>query len=286
MENPRFRTTLMRIMTEKKDKYAEDNLYLQAWMPVYGVLVTIILLLFIMLASISVIDENKYLELKKSVRSAFLNIDPQIEYDTKAIDKNALQNKDSNNSDKPDENSSEGVGSSNAGSNENNSNKKSSDEIRNYSDEENNRLKFKKISESVQTAIYQLGISKTAHIVEDNEKLILHIDNRYLFEDKGYKLKETAHDALRRFAFIIGPFSESIEIKSYINDESSHSNDGGWELTSRRAINIAGYFSGKCGISPEKLEATGYGIFRPLVPQTSEKNRLTNDRTEIVLNKN
>ena len=65
-----------------------------------------------------------------------------------------------------------------------------------------------------------------------------------------------------------------------INTDKYPSN---WELSSARALSVLKYFIGN-GISPEKISATGYGEYRPLVPNNTVENRAKNRRVEIFIN--
>ena len=56
-----------------------------------------------------------------------------------------------------------------------------------------------------------------------------------------------------------------------------------WELSSARAISVLHYMIDKQQVNPERLSATGYGKYRPLVSNQSDAGRQRNRRVEIVI---
>jgi len=55
-----------------------------------------------------------------------------------------------------------------------------------------------------------------------------------------------------------------------------------WDLSTARAINVLKYMIRK-GVSPDRLSAAGYGEFKPLVPNIDDMTRAKNRRIDIVL---
>lgn len=56
-----------------------------------------------------------------------------------------------------------------------------------------------------------------------------------------------------------------------------------WELSSGRALSVVQLLSQQSGIPPAHMSATGYGEFRPAVPNTSDENRAQNRRIQIYI---
>lgn len=59
--------------------------------------------------------------------------------------------------------------------------------------------------------------------------------------------------------------------------------ESNWDLSAARAITVVRYFIHSAGITPDRLSAVGYGEYKPLVPNTSERNRARNRRVDIVV---
>ncbi len=56
-----------------------------------------------------------------------------------------------------------------------------------------------------------------------------------------------------------------------------------WELSVARAVNVVKYFAEVSHINPQRLSAVGYGELRPVVPNDTPPNRAKNRRVEILL---
>ncbi|MEJ2101339.1 MAG: flagellar motor protein MotB [Desulfobacterales bacterium] len=56
-----------------------------------------------------------------------------------------------------------------------------------------------------------------------------------------------------------------------------------WELSAARAVNVVKYFIRVSKLDPQRLSAVGYGDSRPVVPNDTPFNRAKNRRVEILL---
>ncbi|MEM6631394.1 MAG: OmpA family protein [Bacteroidota bacterium] len=86
----------------------------------------------------------------------------------------------------------------------------------------------------------------------------------------------------QRFKYLSG---YDILIETHTDDQEASRTSGGqgsWELTARRAANIAAFLEQQ-GVSSEHLLAAGRGHFDPYFLPSSESNRTHNRRIEIIL---
>lgn len=121
----------------------------------------------------------------------------------------------------------------------------------------------------------------------DGDQINLSIDGRFLFDSGKAELKDTAKVIFSNLAQI---FRENPDYHIAI---SGHTDDldidterfpSNWELSAIRATTVLRYFIQQ-GIDPERMSATGYADFLPLVPNDSPENRARNRRVEFVLEK-
>ncbi|NQT91048.1 MAG: OmpA family protein [Candidatus Omnitrophica bacterium] len=56
-----------------------------------------------------------------------------------------------------------------------------------------------------------------------------------------------------------------------------------WELSTARSTSVLHYLLDRCALSPEKLSATGYGEYRPVVSNATAEGREKNRRVEIII---
>ena len=118
-------------------------------------------------------------------------------------------------------------------------------------------------------------------------KVIVTINGQTLFDSGSADLKPGAAAVLDRIVTVVFEYPEySINIKGYTDDIpiATPQFPSNWELSAIRATTVLKHLIQR-GINPRRLTATGYADMEPLVPNTSETNRAINRRVEFVLEK-
>lgn len=118
-------------------------------------------------------------------------------------------------------------------------------------------------------------------------KIVIRIRGKILFSTGEARLSKQADPILDEVISILSEYSEyNINIKGHTDNIpiSTPQFASNWELSAIRATAVLKYLI-KNGISAKRLTATGYGDLFPIVPNTSEKNRAINRRVEFVLEK-
>ncbi|MFH1674358.1 MAG: flagellar motor protein MotB [Pseudomonadota bacterium] len=142
---------------------------------------------------------------------------------------------------------------------------------------------FKEINEFIEEK--RLGRYIVAHVFKG--KIIIQIRGKILFESGSAVLNSEAKPVLDKIIRIISEYSEyKVNIKGHtdnvpISTEKFASN---WELSAIRATMVLKYLI-EGGIDPVRLTATGYGELFPFSPNNSDENRAMNRRVEFVLEK-
>ncbi|MCP3873022.1 MAG: flagellar motor protein MotB [Desulfobacteraceae bacterium] len=120
-----------------------------------------------------------------------------------------------------------------------------------------------------------------------NGKIIVSIKGKALFNSGSASLNNTAISIFNEIIQILYDYPEyNINIKGHTDNIpiSTTIFPSNWELSAVRATTVLKYLVSK-GVIPQRLTATGYGEVMPLVPNTSEENRAKNRRVEFVLEK-
>ena len=76
-----------------------------------------------------------------------------------------------------------------------------------------------------------------------------------------------------------------IAVEGYTDDQPINISQfpSNWELSTARATSVLRYLVDHGSVTPDKIGATGYGQFRPVVPNDSVAHRAQNRRVEIVV---
>jgi len=118
-------------------------------------------------------------------------------------------------------------------------------------------------------------------------KITVRVQGTILFNSGIAELNEDAFTILDDIGRIVSRYSEyNINIKGHTDDIpiSTDKFPSNWELSAIRATTVLKYLV-HGGIDPVRLTATGYGERLPLVPNDSPTNRAINRRVEFVLEK-
>jgi chemotaxis protein MotB len=144
-----------------------------------------------------------------------------------------------------------------------------------------------KILNEMETMIESTDLSDAVTLKSVGNQVNLQIDGRYLFDSGKAQLKDSATVIFNNLAQL---FRENpdyrIAIRGHTDDLTIDTVQfpSNWELSAIRATTVLRYFIQQ-GIDPERMSATGYADFLPLVPNDSPENRAKNRRVEFVLEK-
>ena len=130
-------------------------------------------------------------------------------------------------------------------------------------------------------------LSDSLELKSVGNQINLQIDGRFLFPSGQSTLKDSAKVIFKNLAQL---FRENPDYRITIR---GHTDDldidtvqfpSNWELSAVRATTVLRYFIQQ-GIDLERISATGYADFFPLVPNDTVENRARNRRVEFVLEK-
>ena len=129
------------------------------------------------------------------------------------------------------------------------------------------------------------GISKNIVIMEQERGLVISLKDTLLFPKGSAVLTPQARLVISEVGKTLVRLPNYIRVEGHTDDLPIHTAQfpSNWELSVIRATNVAHLLVNQNAIQPEKLSVTGYGEYRPLVPNTSEVNRAINRRVDIVI---
>jgi chemotaxis protein MotB len=118
-------------------------------------------------------------------------------------------------------------------------------------------------------------------------KIIVQVKGKALFKSSKAELNKDALPMLDEIVKVLFDYPEyNINIKGHTDDIpiSTEKFPSNWELSAVRATSVLKHLI-KRGIDPERLTATGYGKILPLMSNDTEEHRAINRRVEFVLEK-
>lgn len=112
----------------------------------------------------------------------------------------------------------------------------------------------------------------------------LQMSSELLFTSGSDQLSKKATDVIKTIAAVVAPLPNAISVEGYtdnipIETVIFRSN---WDLSSARATSVVHEMI-KAGVDPLRLSATGYGEYHPIADNVDEKGRFQNRRVTLVI---
>jgi chemotaxis protein MotB len=222
-----------------------------AWLVTYADLMTLLLVFFVLLYSISTLNMEKFKNALESIQASLGETNPKIGImDLVNVPE-------------------------------------SSDQNYVLEDLTGLRSREQKMMESINEYITDTSQSENIVVFAKDGKIIIQVRGQVLFTSGSAKLSEAAVPILNEIINTIQAYPEyEVNIKGHTDDVpiSTPQFPSNWELSAVRATTVLKHLIAG-GINPHRMTATGFGELLPLATNDSAENRATNRRVEFVLEK-
>ncbi|MGH3494944.1 MAG: flagellar motor protein MotB, partial [Sciscionella sp.] len=259
----------------------------ERWLVTYADMLTLLLVLFIVLFSISVVNTSKFISLRTSLASAFGDGPQGVLDGGKGLTENAAEQEGQQQvmpgvPVAPDSNQQSSADTSVDTTTD------TTTKVASHVDSAKVQAevdKFKKIEQRINAALDREGMHGAVQFSIDRRGLIITVvTNGLIFPGNSASLLPGGHHIL---AVIVPPLVKApnnIEVDGHTNQEkvSTYPYPSGWELSSARASAVVrDLISG--GVSASRLSAVGYSDQRPLYPPSDPRSITRNRRVDIVV---
>lgn len=269
-------------MARRKPKDIHVNQ--ERWLVSYADFITLLFAFFVVMYSVSQVNQGKYRVLSDTMSQAFnaRNLNPALQdklTPTGAIvapvsvgpvpledtEKATPPAEDAKKSEAAVQSSSVAKGDGGAG-------------------EANDELK--KMSSQVTEKFTQLINDKLIKVSSNALWLQIELKDSILFSSGGVEPSPQAQAIFTEIAEILQNYSNPIQIEGFTDNVPINSSrfPTNWELSSTRATEIVKFLITK-GVAPERLAAVGYGEFQPVADNDTEAGRAQNRRVAVMVAK-
>ncbi|WP_320171987.1 OmpA family protein [Maridesulfovibrio sp.] len=117
----------------------------------------------------------------------------------------------------------------------------------------------------------------------DQHGVLVRVPTRAIFKPGTAEVNPHALKVLDKVASVMKNRDFNLVVRGHTDDRATRNNiySSNWELSAARAASCLRYILKKTGISPNRLKAVGYAGTKPLVPNSSDRNRAINRRVEF-----
>jgi chemotaxis protein MotB len=128
------------------------------------------------------------------------------------------------------------------------------------------------------------GLAGRVSVQMEERGLVISLQDTMLFDSGSAVLTPDARNIIAEVGKNLQSLPNFILVEGNTDNLPIHNAEfpSNWELSSARATNVVQDLI-LCGVTPERLSATGYGEYRPQVLNDSDEHRQMNRRVDIVI---
>jgi chemotaxis protein MotB len=275
--------------TRNKRKIVEDVNNHDRWMVSYADFITLLFAFFVVMYSISSVNEGKYKSLTHSLGSAFSNKDKSVEMRLaesppstpfSAVQPVLLDIPVANipiSLNVP-ELIFKPVPMDNQTTAEVEQKRELSEGIL------KERRQLNQVSDQLKQALGPFIENDLVAVKRNDYWIALEMNSELLFLSGEATLSQKAQPVLKKIAQVINPLQNAINVEGHTDNKPIETLKfpSNWDLSSARATSVVQEFV-KAGINPTRLSAIGYGEFHPIGDNGTEEGRFKNRRVILVL---
>jgi len=139
----------------------------------------------------------------------------------------------------------------------------------------------------IESMILEQRLGQYVYVYTEGDRIIIRIKGTILFPSGDVHLFEEAIPIFDDIHYLFKKYADyNIDIKGYTDDSpiSTIRFPSNWELSAVRATTVLRFFIEQ-GIDPVRMSATGYSDLSPIATNDTEQGRAQNRRVEFVLEK-
>ena len=144
---------------------------------------------------------------------------------------------------------------------------------------------LKKIEQQLATYFVKEKLNDAIMLHIDSRGLVISLNATVLFDSGSADVKPEMADTLIGVGSIIDKLDNFIRVEGHTDNVPVGFGPykSNWELSTARATNVVELFVDKVGINPKKLDATGYSEYKPIASNDTPEGRSQNRRVDIII---
>lgn len=144
-----------------------------------------------------------------------------------------------------------------------------------------------KMSEKLAYSLQQQVSADQVEIKNVGDWLEVNIKASVLFASGSAVLSPQARTLLGQITDVLKDSTNPIHVEGYTDNVPIETNlfPSNWELSAARAASVVRMFQSR-GLQPERMAAVGYGEYHPVADNKTEEGRAKNRRISIIVSKN
>lgn len=143
-----------------------------------------------------------------------------------------------------------------------------------------------KISEEIAVAFQGLISDELFNIRTTKDWIEVDIQSSVLFDSGRARLSPTARELLQRVAGVLASYENPVQVEGFTDNKPIETIrfPSNWELSGARAAAVVRLLEAR-NIDPKRLAAVGYGEHHPIADNETEEGRAKNRRVALIVSK-
>ena len=140
------------------------------------------------------------------------------------------------------------------------------------------------ISQQLSNALADLITNEDVSIKQTEDWLEVEINSNFLFASGDARLAREAVPVIGQIADVLAPVANPLQVEGFTDDQPINTPrfPSNWELSAARAASVVNLLD-RFGIQPGRMSAIGYGEFKPIADNETELGRQKNRRGVLVI---
>ncbi|MCF6281612.1 MAG: flagellar motor protein MotD [Candidatus Polarisedimenticolaceae bacterium] len=140
------------------------------------------------------------------------------------------------------------------------------------------------IAGDLESAMSSLIGDELVEIQHNQDWVEVTMKSKMLFESGSARLSRRALQLLRKVTRIIKPLANSVHVEGYTDNIPIDTLffPSNWELSAARAASVVHLFT-RFGVEPSRLAAIGYGEYQPIAENSTVEGRSKNRRIALII---
>jgi chemotaxis protein MotB len=234
----------------KKQEPPENH---ERWLITYADLITLLLVFFIIMYSMSKIDTEKYTVLTQALNFQFTKADTILPHGQGVIGQVSPKTSNGDSKDK---------------------------------DKEKKEQELQDLLKKVNAYIDEQQLQGQVSATDTPRGVDITLDNLLLFDLGKADLKPASYPILDKLASLLPTLNSTINIEGHTDDlplATGSAYRDNWGLSNARSLSVLRHFIYNTGLDEHKFISTAYADTKPKVPNDSDENRSKNRRVEIIV---
>ncbi|MEL0586825.1 MAG: flagellar motor protein MotD [Candidatus Thiodiazotropha sp. (ex. Lucinoma kazani)] len=261
----------------KRRKRKQEHVNHERWIVSYADFITLLFAFFVVMYSISSVNEGKYRVLSRTLTDAF-------QESSRSLDPIQVGEISRNPGQTP------GVEQESAliqselrhGAGRYQERGTEAESIPSMPTDEGQRLSF--LAATIEDMLSEYIDQELVDVDFTQDRVIVNMKDKMLFASASAHLSGAAVKALRSISRVLGTVPNQVQVEGNTDNRpiSTEEFPSNWELSAARAASVV-HLMTRMGVEPGRMSAVGYAEHRPVAENTSEVGRAKNRRVSLVI---